>query len=887
MCIFANLNKLKFNLNHNTNNHKINLISINIIMKKIIYLLSMGIFMLSSCQDFDYGDLPTPIDEEAIRNATLALGVNIDTSHDWSTTESGSITITADADMEDIAKVQILTESPFFNADANILTEVKTAKGETVTLQYDAPKTYTRLLAACVSSKGEYFIKGFDVGTEQLAFSKSATRATVGADADGYPNMDNIQLEYKSSTPSYNARRTILANDASESDDEELKQFVNDNNLYLWEGKHWEKERLWGNTNGNRLELEDGWYFENNTVARVIDNIDEDEATALKDIFDTYLGRAKYNNNKRQDNMEALRNSPDVSINNNHMVSTGVAPIIITPVLMASSDLNSCNLYYYYYNPADIPSGMTEDEYMKQLPKFRAIMCHHTMAAAGINTNAGSENFFKKHEYLLPYYGEPNKLIGVEGEVKNMCKTDGKLYRIRNGQQLKGASYYMTYLNKTDKMSDKLVTKYDDNDEKVANQLWQIFTDPTGRVLLYNVGSQMYLCPDQEYTVMSTDVEKAKRNAYIMNDEGGYWRFWSHNSWDESQNSYTKCIGTDLTVKDSKRVSTNKVVNDGERSKWYLESYEGSKQIAAKEEFVHSTTPLVIKAESNVIPKGYRVGFMLRKMKGSQSEQDNLIAAATHNGCCYGDKRLNQEINQFPGHFGTALSQYSMTLDDPRMAMFQVNGNVYLTFEDGSDCNFSDFIIQVGGGIENSAYIPDIFGQVYTFCFEDRAKGDYDLNDVVIKAVRTDATHITYSVEACSGMDKVYLRNIHGKILNENTELHELFGVKGAVNGGTSHVDPIMETIEVDPTFSFYDLDKVLYIYNATTDTEIRLSETGEDPHAIMIPSDFQYPLEGTCVKDAYPAFLNWAKDRTQSLNWYIDPEVSSHVYKQSAFHFE
>ena len=131
------------------------------------------------------------------------------------------------------------------------------------------------------------------------------------------------------------------------------------------------------------------------------------------------------------------------------------------------------------------------------------------------------------------------------------------------------------------------------------------------------------------------------------------------------------------------------------------------------------------------------------------------------------------------------------------------------------------------------------------------------------------------------------MRNIHGKILNENTELHELFGVKGAVNGGTSRVDPIMETIEVDPTFSFYDLDKVLYIYNATTDTEIRLSETGEDPHAIMIPSDFQYPLEGICGKDAYQAFLNWAKDRTQSLNWYIDPAVSSHVYKQSAFHFK
>lgn len=861
-------------------------------MKKVISLLSLSILMLSSCQDFDYGDIPTPIDEEAIRNATLALGVNIDTSHDWSTTESGSITITADADLEDIVKVQILTESPFFNANANVLTEVKATKGETVTLQYDAPKTHTRLIAACVSSKGDYFIKGFDVGTEELAFSKS-TRATIGVDAGDYPDLSTIQLEYNYSDPSYNARRTILANEAAESDDEELKQFVKDNNIYLWEGKHWEKERLWGNRDnkdGGRVELENGWYFENNTVARVIDNIDEDEATALKDVFDTYLGRANIKG-KRQDNMEAVRNSPVVSVNNNHMISTGVAPIIITPVMMASSDLDNCNLYYYYYNPADIPAGMTEDEYMKALPKFRAIMCHHTLAAAnraGINIK---ENFGKMHEYLLPYYGEPNKLIGVEGNVKNMCKTDGKLYRIRLGQQYKGASYYLTHLLQTDKtnqMSDRLSTLYDDNASNVADQLWQMFTDPLGRVLLYNVGSQKFLSPDKGgstgYTLWD-DFKNAKDYAFIMNEEDGYWRFCLNND-------VKKCLGTDLggpnnQKKDVKRVASNKGIGDGERSKWYIEPYEGSKQIAKKEEFVHSTTPLVIKAEGNVIPKGYRVGFMIRKMRGSQSEQDNLIAAATQNGCCYGDKRLNQEINQFPGHFGTALSQYSMTLDDPRMAMFQVNGNTYLTIEDGSDCNFSDMIIQVSGGVARLGYVPDIFGQVYTFCFEDRDEGDYDLNDIVIKAVRMDATHVKYSIEACGGTDKVYLRNIGGKLLNEDTELHALFNATGVVNVGSSHEDAVSEIIEVDPSFSFADKKDIFYIYNATTGKEIHIAEMGEDPHAIMIPGDFRYPLEGTCIKDAYPAFINWSKDRTQSLNWYIDPEVSSHVYKQSAFHFE
>lgn len=864
-------------------------------MKKINLILSIGALLLAACQDFDYGDLPQSIDEEALNHAALVLGVKIDPNHDWNTINSRKVTITADADLEDVAKVQILTESPFYNVDACVLSEVNATKGETVTLTYDAPTTYTRLIAACRSSKGVYYIKGFDVGTEQLSFTKS-TRATGDVASGDYPDLSKVKLEYKYSTPSYNARRTILANEAAASGDATLQKFVNDKNINLWEGKKWENERLWGTRNGNRVELDRGWYFENNTVARVIDDIDEDEAATLKDIFDNYLGRTKFKVNgqdRRQDNMASVRNSDQVSLNNNYLISTGVGPITITPVLMASPDIDKCHLYYYYYNPSEIPSGMTEDEYLKTLPKFRAMMGHHTFAAVGIDTKNGSENFFKKHEYLLPYYGEPNKLIGVEGEVKNMCKTDGKLYRIRLGQQYKGANYYLTYLvsTKTNQMSDRLATLYDDNANNIADQLWQIFTDPLGRVLLYNVGSQKYLCPEKGgstgYTLWD-DEEKAKSDActYILNEEDGYWRFCLYND-------DTKCLGTDLggpnnAKKDAKRVASNKGVADGERSKWYLEPYEGSKQIAKKEDFVHSTTPLDINAVSNVIPKGYRIGFMLRKAKGSQTEADNSIASDKMNGCCYGDRRLNQEINQFPGHFGSTTSIYTMAVDDPRMAVFEANGNVYMTFEDGSDCNFSDLIIQLGGSVSPIGYIPDVFGQVYTFCFEDLEEGDYDMNDIVIKAERVDATHVTYSIEACGGTDKVYLRNIHGNILNEETELHSLFNTTGVVNAGSSHhMEAIYETIEVDPSFSFSDEEKMFYIYNATTGKEIHFSKQGEDPHAIMIPEDFRYPLEGVCIKDAYPAFVNWAKDRTQNTNWYLTPEIESVTYKQSVFQLE
>ncbi len=854
-------------------------------MKKIVYLLSLGMIMLSSCQEFDYGDLPTPIDEEAIRNATLAFGVNIDTSHDWSTTEGGSITITADADLDDIVKVQILTESPFFNANANVLTEVKATKGETVTLQYDAPKTHTRLIAACRSSKGEYYIKGFDVGTEQLSFTKS-TRAAGDIISGDYPDLNKVKLEYKYSSQSYNARRTILADEAAESDDADLKKFVKSKFINIWEGKKWENERLWGNQDGNHIELSGGWYFENNTVARVIDNLDEDEAATLKDIFDNYLGRSKDSKGNRQDNMENVRNSDQVSLNHNYLISTGLGPITVTPVMMASSDLNSCDLYYYYYNPSEIPDNMTEDEYLKTLPKFRAIKCNHTMAAAGIDTKKGSETFFKKHEYLLPYYGEPNNLFGEDVVPKIMCQTDGKLYRIRNGQTLNNESYYMTHLaNNTDDKSDKLDILYDDNSDKIANQLWQIFNAPDGRVLLYNVGCKRFLCQNGTYaTVFSNEADET--TTYVLNQyDGGYWRIWSSGSWNSKKDEYTQCLGTDLEVKSGKRVSYNKGVGDGDRSIWYMEPYTGSKNIAIKDESYY-VLPLVINAVSNIIPKGYRIGFMLRKSK-SKNEFNISIVSDSNNGCCYGDRRLNQEINQFPGHFGIANSKYSMAIDDPRMAVFEANGKVYLTFEDGSDCNFSDLIIELGGSVSPIGYIPDVFGQVYTFCFEDRDEGDYDLNDIVIKAVRMDATHVKYSIEACGGTDKVYLRNIGGKLLNEDTELHALFNATGVVNVGSSHVDAVSEIIEVDPSFSFADKKDIFYIYNATTGKEIHIAEMGEDPHAIMIPGDFRYPLEGTCIKDAYPAFINWSKDRTSDIDWYIDPEIGVKVYKQSAFVFE
>ena len=54
----------------------------------------------------------------------------------------------------------------------------------------------------------------------------------------------------------------------------------------------------------------------------------------------------------------------------------------------------------------------------------------------------------------------------------------------------------------------------------------------------------------------------------------------------------------------------------------------------------------------------------------------------------------------------------------------------------------------------------------------------------------------------------------------------------------------------------------------------ISIAKKGQDPHGIVIPSKWEWPTETTCIKDAYPKFVDWAKDVTDAdaQDWYKHP---------------
>ena len=80
---------------------------------KYKYLFLLSAVILASC-GMDHDAINEQIYQESVKyNAEQKLGITVDPRQTWNAIKEGSITVTADADLDDIVKVQILTESPF------------------------------------------------------------------------------------------------------------------------------------------------------------------------------------------------------------------------------------------------------------------------------------------------------------------------------------------------------------------------------------------------------------------------------------------------------------------------------------------------------------------------------------------------------------------------------------------------------------------------------------------------------------------------------------------------------------------------------------------------------------------------------------------------------
>ena len=281
---------------------------------------------------------------------------------------------------------------------------------------------------------------------------------------------------------------------------------------------------------------------------------------------------------------------------------------------------------------------------------------------------------------------------------------------------------------------------------------------------------------------------------------------------------------------------------------------------------------------SAIFPANYKIGFLIMKNDGLKYEINKNI-----NGCTYGDGLFNYEVNHIDGHYLSAIDtelggrcKEGMQWKDPRIAIFSANDKKYMCFEDGADCNYSDLVLEIVG-TKAVDEIPTPEAETYTMCFEDEPESaDYDINDVVLRASRVSDTKIKLSLVALGGYDQVMLQGYNGVLAQK--ELHTLFGIditteKVFINtqSGAKVYNPIEETITVDANVSIKDFLSQLSIKNLTTGKTIAIPAAGEPPYAIIVPTNFRYPLERVSILKAYSKFANWAQNRDSDKDWYVE----------------
>jgi hypothetical protein len=343
------------------------------------------LFFASCSKEKDLFQGSNVSDEQINENVQNVFGVKFAENQDWSTMVKSSVSITADASLSDIAKVQILTLSPFGSGDGNgatILNEAEVTKGQTIELTYDAPLSQKTFYAACVSKDGQYFIKNFALGDSKVSFNSSAKKAPRRAMAEGV--MDKV-----------NALPTPV-----------IKSIIDS----------YAKERNWEGFENNLL-YEMGSRADYQAYMMSFDEYaySEEAAAELKDIILTYLPN-------KVSNIEKIRGSAYYNAGS-YPITTGDDPIILEPIYKDDGgwkEVENCDLFYYYFQDKDI-QGMTDEQqvqFFKNLPMYKALDLMNSVATNAISTGMADKQLKKNTAYALIYWGEGIPTIGTEGSYQ-------------------------------------------------------------------------------------------------------------------------------------------------------------------------------------------------------------------------------------------------------------------------------------------------------------------------------------------------------------------------------------------------------------------------------------------------------------------------------------
>lgn len=190
--------------------------------------------------------------------------------------------------------------------------------------------------------------------------------------------------------------------------------------------------------------------------------------------------------------------------------------------------------------------------------------------------------------------------------------------------------------------------------------------------------------------------------------------------------------------------------------------------------------------------------------------------------------------------------------------------------------------------------------QVWTYAFEDNTiYGDYDMNDVVLKVYENPSNKneiiVTLVAAGCEFNNDVYLGEAPIMFTapdgTETSEVHAAFGVaKGTLvnTGGRSTTVSTKPIAIITKPEGFYFQTAAFNIVPGGGEDKgkhIGIATSGY-PCGIVVPINWAYPSERTCIVNAYEkeghSFGEWATsaDHTKAIDWYNLENATGSVIK-------
>lgn len=274
-------------------------------------------------------------------------------------------------------------------------------------------------------------------------------------------------------------------------------------------------------------------------------------------------------------------------------------------------------------------------------------------------------------------------------------------------------------------------------------------------------------------------------------------------------------------------------------------------------------------------------------MNGHTQELQNVLIDQLQTAYYNADGDLVYEhVNNFNASMGSImLMQNSGTVgfafNNPKdsgnpyydYVIIEVNGEYYVGFD--FSCNDPNMTVRADG-IYNDwivKIIPAEYINTKRIICEDLGNiGDFDFNDIVFDAYITwgwngsaIVQEAVISVKAAGGTLPIYIGGV---------EIHEAMGVASnmMVNTGAANGASAPAAIFRIPVSS----GNIADIEVKVNDAVVLEAPQGDAPQKICVPTTFKWCTERTNIKEAYPGFVNWSQDQSQSTDWYNNPEKGS-----------